>query len=115
MGVPLGVPRGTVVLDRPRAVTLQLDALLRLTEALGVPLHELEASPPQMAPVLDAWVWACLTDDDRADVTREEIRAMLHLGNMGDCIQEIIRVASLSMPEGAEGNGGPPKGRKAKA
>lgn len=103
MDIPSNVPRAIIELDRPRTITFQLDALQRLQQVLKRPLTDIKLDPSEMMMEVDRWLWAGLVDADR-DITVEQVRSMIHLGNLPDVITAVVDVANSSFPKGAEGN-----------
>lgn len=102
--IPVNVPRAVITLDRPRTMTMQLDALLRIQKETGS-LETIDDATKivENAPTI---IWCCLVDGDREDITREEIGAMIHAGNLAEVVGALSYLVNGSNPtaKGAEGN-----------
>ena len=112
--IPPNVPRAVLDLDRPRTMTLQFPAILRLRN-----LDEsIEVDDVERLPEI---IWAGLVDGDREDLTPSDVAGMIHIGNMETIMTAVRKLTDDSQqPEGAEGNGvpAPPEvkaGKRAKA
>lgn len=84
-------------------MALTLDALNRLEGTMGVPLMEIEMDPSQIVKRLDAWIWSALDDADREEVSAQEIRQMIHLGNLAELLHVVSGLVRASLPENTEG------------
>lgn len=83
---------------------MQLDALLRIQKETGSIETIDDASKIfENAPVI---IWCCLVDGDREDLTREDIAAMIHAGNLAEVVGALgdLVKGSNPAPKGAEGN-----------
>lgn len=110
MTIPLNVPRAVVDLDRPRTITLQLSALKRIREATGsLDIDLAEDAIFERAPEI---IWAALIDEDREGLTPDDVRGMIHAGNLASVIESLSGLVVSSTPKGAEGNGHPAPGTK---
>jgi hypothetical protein len=117
MAFPRNVPTEVVNLDKPRTIALTLDALLRLEEATGQPLMGISMDASQIVKSLDAWIWAGLDDDDRAEISRDDVRQMIHIGNLTTLLGVVTQLITSSVPEKVEGKPipAPPKVQRAAA
>lgn len=108
------VPTRVVGLDRPRTMALTLAALRRIKEATGS--FDMELSEDAVFERAPALVWASLIDEDREDVSPQDVEGMLHAGNLGEVVSALEHLARTSM-RGAEGNElpAPKKGARKKA
>lgn len=117
MPFPRNVPTAIVQLDKPRTIALTLDALYRLEEITGQPLMGLELDAKEIVKIIDAWVWAGLDDADRAEISRTEVRQMIHIGNLSKVMIAVTSLINASLPENPEGkaNPAPPKAQRVEA
>lgn len=117
MPFPRNVPTAIVELDKPRTIALTLDALNRLEEITGQPLMALELDAKEIVKLIDAWLWAGLDDADRAEISRSDIRQMIHLGNLSKVMIAVTSLITASLPENPEGktNPAPPKAQRVEA
>lgn len=102
--IPANVPRTVIELDRPRTMTLQLDALKRIKDQTGSFDIPVEGDAMfDRAPVI---IWCALVDGDREDLSPEDVAGMIHAGNLGGIVGALADLVRQSSPtaKGAEGN-----------
>ena len=100
-------PEIEVVLDRPRKLRFDLNAMIRLEEALGINLlgqadenaeAKVEAEALESLRGIRAMLWACLIHED-PDLTPEYVGTLLHVGNLAQISALMQRIWSLSTPK----------------
>ena len=93
-------PRIPVVLDRPRTLLFDFNALALFEEATGLSVL---AGGMTVGSVreLRAFLWAGLRHED-PDLTLEDVGRMVHSGNMAALMAQITAALSLAMPKASE-------------
>jgi hypothetical protein len=106
-------------LDRVRKVRMDLGALEDAEDVSGHPFL-VKGMNDLSSKALSALVWASCKHED-PDLTREQVRGMIHAGNLNDTIEVLAHALMQAIPEqeepadGAEGNGdaaAKPNGKK---
>lgn len=92
-------------LDRERELRFDFNALSLFEETTG--LNSLDTSIWQSlnARNLTTMLWAALKHDDPS-LTREQVGAMIHTGNIGYVTERITEAYKSSTPDNQEGDGG---------
>ncbi|HEX6924354.1 MAG TPA: hypothetical protein VF167_02940 [Longimicrobiaceae bacterium] len=100
MALAANVPTAQVELDRNRTIAFTIGAMRRVKELTG---RSITAGIEEED--VGRVVWAMLTEEDRADLTPEQVEDMIHPGNLGAVTAAIARLSGDA--EGAEGNARP--------
>jgi len=102
----------TVVLDRPRHLFVDLNALEKAEELTGKNMLDIRSWPNLTAKDWKALIWACLLRQDD-EVTLELVGACVHPGNLKYVQDKVYEAVKNSMPEQEEKEDGeeedPPK------
>ena len=97
--IPPNVPRAVLDLDRPRTMVLWYPALMRLQEHLSGTDDALDMKN------LPTLIWCGLIDEDREDVTPEDLQLTLHAGNIEEVSEAVSKLWDKSSSrKRAEGN-----------
>lgn len=96
MKLPAYIPTTVVKLDRERRIALTLAAMRRITAVTGASVFD----STDLRETIGQCIWAMLIDDDRGDVTVENIEDMIYPGNMAEVIAAFNEVIAASNPEG---------------
>lgn len=97
MQLPTNVPSVVVNLDRPRRIAFTLGAMRRIKQATGKSVTD-EGS--ELTDVMGAFIWAMLIEEDRKDVTVEQVEDMIWPGNLDEVTAAFNQVVGQSTPEG---------------
>lgn len=101
-----GTPTATIELDKPRVVAFTLGAMRR-AKKLGV-LHVDAEDPTALMLAMPEYVWACLSDKDRHELTVDAIAELMSPRNVHEIAEAIGDLFRASMPEeSTSGNGEP--------
>jgi len=95
-------PEVTIELDKPRTLSMSLNAMVRFEQATGKNLLDQKAMQSMTATDLRALLWACLKDEDTS-IKQDHVGGLIHPGNLeyvGDCVAQLWET---SVPE-SEGN-----------
>lgn len=98
--IPVNVPRAVITLDRPRTMTLQLDAIKRIKDQTGsfdIP------SGDEMFERAPTIIWCAFVDGDREDLTPEDVAGMIHAGNLAAVVGALSDLVGQSSPKASEG------------
>lgn len=98
-----GTPTVTVKLDKDRTLGFTLGAMERVQSKLGKAAFSGESETEELT-ALPVYVWACLSKADREELALEDVKELLHPGNMQAVSEAIGDLFIRSNPEGAEGN-----------
>lgn len=107
------VPTVTIELDKPRRLAMTLGAMLRIKQERVKRHKELSAltngdgDADHSALMLGPQIWAMLVDEDRAELTIEQVEGAVHMQNMDAIISAIEEISGSSAAEGTEGKAGP--------
>lgn len=81
MKLPESVPQAVVVLDKPRTMAFTFGAMRRIKQVSGHSLDDPEA-PRAVTDVIGFYIWALLVEEDRGELTVENVWDLLHPGNI---------------------------------
>jgi len=100
-------PKVTIELDRPRTLSLTLNALIAYEEKTGANLFAaLQESNTQMVAMREM-LWAALLGDDPS-LTLEDVGDMIHPGNISEVTEALNHIIDSSMPENQGGGDADP-------
>lgn len=99
-GFAEGQPTATIFLDRERTIGHSFGATNRALAILGTADFKSE-SQADIAKKLPVWIWACLPEADRAELTPERVADLIHRKNLAAVLAAFVSVAVDS----AEGDG----------
>ena len=85
-----------IVLDKPRRLLLDLNAMVDFEKATGK--NALQIGEDLSATDLRALLWACLRHEDEL-LLPGQVGAMIHAGNMADVAKTLTEVYQKGMPE----------------
>src|SRR4026209_2797810 len=97
MKLPEYIPTAVVNLDRPRTTALTNAAQRRIRPVAGKNITD-EAT--DLMDLIGVFIWGLLVDEDRADVTVEDIENMIYPGNMAEMIRAVSGLVQESTPVG---------------
>ena len=101
-------PQVKVMLDRERTLVLDLNAMAAYCEATGKSFLRGEVDMAKINEVeLRALLWACLLTDDPG-LTREQVGAMVNVGNMPGVAAKLFQAVTNSLPESEAAGGKAP-------
>jgi hypothetical protein len=97
-GFALGVPTTTIELDKPRVLGFTMGSMKRAQD-LGV-LNVNAEDPTAMMLALPEFVWACLDEEGREELSVEAIRELMSPHNMLSIAEKMSNLFKASVPEG---------------
>ena len=100
-----GTPTASVTLDKPRELAFTIGAMRRAKE-LGVLAVNVE-DPTALMLAMPEYVWACLSDKDRKELSVEAIAELISPHNIVGVTEAIGSLFKSSMPEDTSGNAQP--------
>lgn len=107
-GFAEGQPTATVFLDRERTIGHSFGATNRALAILGTADFKLESNA-DIAKKLPVWIWACLPEADRKELTHEQVADLIHRKNQDAIVAAFVAIAADSAadpenptPAGAE-------------
>lgn len=95
--LPENVPTVVINLDRPRRIAFTLGAMRRVKQMTG---HAVTDQQSELTDVIGTYIWAMLIEEDRKDVTVEQIEDMIYPGNLDAVTAAFNEVVAASTPEG---------------
>lgn len=110
MGFAEGTPTVTITLDKPRTLGFTLGAMRRCRE-LGVLKLDVQDETAFML-ALPEYVWSCLPEQDRGELTVESIGEMINPLNMADIAEAVGELWASSVPKGNPEKNAPPAAAK---
>lgn len=87
-----------ITLDKDRTLKFDLNAFCLAEEKSKTSLQEIVDRDRMSMTELRAYLWAGLVHED-ADLTLEQVGALVSLANMGEVGAKILEAISASMPE----------------
>lgn len=102
-----GQPTAVVPLDKPRTIGFSLGAMRRVRDQLGT--LEYDPDSPDALLALPAYVWACLSSADRAELSVAQVEDMIHPGNMAEVSETLGVILRASSPDAKPTVAGPAK------
>lgn len=98
MTFPQNVPTVEVMLDKPRRIAFTLGAMRRIKQVTGHSVTEEKSA--ELTDVIGAYIWAMLVEEDRKDVTVEQVEDMIWPGNLDEITAAFNQVVGASTPVG---------------
>jgi hypothetical protein len=80
MKIPESVPQAEIMLDKPRTIAFTFGAMRRIKQHTGKALDD--EREQGVSDVLGTWIWAMLSEDDRKELSLENVWDCLHPGNV---------------------------------
>lgn len=94
-GFAEGQPTAVVMLDRERTIGHSFGAINRALGILGTADLQLESSA-EIARKLPAWIWACLPEADRNELSPERVADLIHRKNQDAIVAAFVSIAADS-------------------
>lgn len=98
-GFAEGQPTAVVMLDRERTIGHSFGAINRALGILGTAELKLESSA-EIARKLPVWIWACLPEADRKELSPDQVADLIHRKNQDAIVAAFVSIAtdSASLP-----------------
>ena len=100
MKLPENVPTVVIELDRPRTMAFTLGAMRRIKQVTGHALDDEKPDGERLIDVIGAYIWAVLIEEDRKDLTVENVEDLLHPGNLDAATQAFNALVTGGTPVG---------------
>lgn len=105
-GFAEGTPTVTVQLDKPRELGFTIGAMRRANE-LGVLSVDANDNTAMML-VMPEYIWVCLSDEGREELSVKQIAELLHPQNIKAAMVAIGELFKASLPKEEPGKNGEP-------
>lgn len=98
MKLPESIPTSVIELDRPRTLAFTLGAMRRIKQVSGKAFDDPDA-PRTVTDVIGFYIWAMLIEEDRTELTVENVWDLLHPGNI-----DAVTAAFTQLMNASNGN-----------
>jgi hypothetical protein len=94
-GFAEGQPTAVVMLDKERTIGHSFGAINRVREKLGGTDMD-PTSDADITQKIPVWIWACLPEADRKELSPERVADLIHRGNQQSVIDAFVQLVKES-------------------